>query len=93
MVKCTTCHHFGETNSTSMAPSLAGLFDRNIASDGGYERYSPALTSMSNKVWTADSLKDFLSDPSKFSPGTTMPKIDLNAYELDRVINLLSKIK
>ena len=93
MVKCTNCHHFGETNSTSMAPSLGGLFDRNIASDSGYERYSPALTSMRNKVWSTDSLKDYLSDPSKFSPGTTMPKIDLNVYELDRIVNLLSKIK
>jgi cytochrome c2 len=76
-----------------MAPSLAGLFDRNIASDGGYERYSPALISMRNKVWSTDSLKDFLSDPSKFSPGTTHVKIDLNVYELDRIVNLLSKIK
>ena len=40
MVKCTECHHFGETNATSMAPSLTGLFDRGVAGDAGYKRYS-----------------------------------------------------
>jgi len=93
MTKCTECHHFGGTNSTSMAPSLTGLFDRGIAGDSSYERYTPALTSMRNQMWNIDSLKQFLKNPSKFSPGTSMPKVDLNVYELDRVVNILSKIK
>jgi len=91
LAKCTVCHHFGATNATSMAPSLSGLFDRSIGGDTGYERYSPALTSMQKKMWDIDSLKLFLKNPDKFSPGVYMPKVNLNPREIDQLIGLLSQ--
>jgi cytochrome c2 len=67
---CMFCHHFGKTNESDFAPSLSGVFGRPIASDRFL--YSAGLRRIGG-VWTADSLRRFLSDPDGFASGTSMP--------------------
>jgi cytochrome c2 len=67
--QCMYCHHFGPTNVSDFAPSLSNVLGRKIASDTF--RYSAALRNKEG-VWTEKSLSEFLSDPQKFSSGTSM---------------------
>ena len=69
---CLQCHHFGPTNPNHPAPTLSGLYDREIGSDPNYNFYSKSLkTSKDN--WTAESLKDFIVNPQNQFPGSSMP--------------------
>ncbi len=63
---CEECH------SNPNAPRLAGLVGADIASQANVT-YSEALKAVPGK-WTRESLTAFLSDPSGFAHGTTMPK-------------------
>ena len=88
--KCTVCHHFGATTETHSAPSLTKIIGKNIASDS-FSRYSSALKSKSNIIWNSTNLKEFLRNPNKFAPGTYMPKVNLEEYEIDNIIDILLK--
>jgi cytochrome c2 len=88
--KCVQCHSFTETNPTSLAPSLHNIFNRKIASDN-YQNYSSALKSKSDLIWSYDNLLSFINDPNNFSPGTSMPYLELEKGEIDDIINLLKK--
>jgi len=90
MQKCTVCHHFGATTETHSAPSLTKIIGRKIASDS-YSKYSNGLKSKSDNIWNTDNLKEFLRDPHKFSPGTYMPDVDINEYEIENIIKILLK--
>jgi cytochrome c2 len=66
---CGGCH---QPKSTVMAPSLAGVAGRKIASLTDYN-YSAALKLKAGGVWTDQQLDTFLTSPAKFAPGTKMP--------------------
>jgi len=80
---CMNCHHFGPTIGTSFAPSLTNLLGRKIGSDNF--RYSAALRTKDG-IWTEISLREFISNPDKFAPGTTMPNLHLSQDRLDDVL-------
>jgi cytochrome c2 len=88
MQKCTECHHFGETSETHSAPSLTGVVGRKIASDN-FSRYSEGLKKNSNKIWSLDNLRSYIVNPNKFSPGTYMPEVNVNEYELEKILKIL----
>jgi cytochrome c2 len=85
--KCMTCHHFGETNPSNLAPTLAHILDRPIASDG-FDGYSDGLKKKGG-VWDEVSLRKYITNPNEFAPGTTMPNPGLSAREIDDIITLL----
>ena len=89
--QCSVCHHFGATNETHSAPSLDHLLGRGIASDS-FDRYSSSLKQRSSEIWDPMSLKEFLSDPEAFAPGTGMPRMEMSDSEIDELIEVLSKI-
>jgi aldose sugar dehydrogenase len=68
--QCAGCHTTGVEAVSGIAPSLHGIYGRNIAAAGDFN-YSPALRSLSGR-WSADNLDAFLANPQGFAPGTTM---------------------
>jgi len=88
--KCMVCHSFSTSSPASMAPSLAKVFNRKIAGDNNYQKYSSALKS-SNGIWTEESLTSYLKAPGNFIPGTTMPNLNLSKKEISEVIGILKE--
>lgn len=66
--RCIACH--STNGDRKIGPSLAGVVGRKA---GTFEntRFSQALTT-SNIVWTDETLQEYLSDPRKLVPGTSM---------------------
>jgi cytochrome c2 len=88
--KCLNCHHFEQTNPTHEAPSLAFINGKKIASDN-YYKYSDGLKKK-NGFWTDANLSQFLKNPQKFSPGTTMPNLNLSEKEIHNIIVQISNL-
>ena len=76
---CMTCHNL-EPSQGAVAPSLIGLFDRQIATSS-FNKYSDGLKLLKsenpNMRWTETNLIAYLMDPQSFAPGTTMPNMGL----------------
>lgn len=90
MAKCAECHSF-EPNLNTAAPSLNGVWGRDIASTA-FAGYSDALADVDGR-WSAETLGAFLSDPAAFAPGTSMPAPNLAPGPLmDAVIETLKAI-
>jgi cytochrome c2 len=68
--RCVTCHAIGDGSSHSLGPDLTGVVNRRIAAAEGY-RYSDAMSKLSG-TWTESALDQFLANPQRFAPGTTM---------------------
>ena len=79
---CNACH-----DASNVAPTLDRLIGRDIASADGFQ-FSPAL-STKDGVWDEHSLREFLTDPQGFAPGSTMPAPDLTATQIDALIAAL----
>ena len=86
---CMYCHHFGATSPTDVAPTLSGLFKRQIASDN--YRYTSAFRGRKGP-WTEASLREFLLDPPAFAGGTSMPRPSVNSEEIDEIVQVLKEI-
>jgi len=84
---CIKCHSFSQSNLTNAAPSLANIYNREIASDI-FEHYSIALKNKKGN-WTETNLKEFISNPESFSPGTSMPNLHLNESEVSAIVKFL----
>ena len=87
--RCLACHHFEQSNPSSMAPSLANINGRKIGADT-YQSYSTALKNTPG-VWTEESLTKFIKNPNDFIPGTTMPSLGLSDEESKTIAKILAK--
>jgi cytochrome c2 len=85
--KCLVCHQFGNTVPSSMAPSLANVYNRRIGGDT-FEKYSEALKNKKG-VWTKENLISYISSPSDFVPGTTMPDTGVSKEEAREIVESL----
>ncbi len=63
---CKGCH------GVSIAPNLRGVLGRTIASESKFPNYTDALKALQPGTWTKEKLDGFLTDPTKFAPGTNM---------------------
>lgn len=86
--KCMICHSFSASSPSSVAPSLAKVYNKKFASDNNFQKYSVALKSY-NENWTEENLIKFLKAPDSFIPGTTMPRLNLSNKEISEVIAVL----
>lgn len=91
LAKCLNCHHFGDTNSTHLAPTLASIVGKRIASDT-FQRYSDALKNKGG-VWTVQALESFVGNPGKFAAGTSMPNLSLSESQVKEAVAALGTIK
>jgi cytochrome c2 len=87
LAKCIGCHQFAETNPSNIAPTLANILDKPVASDN-FRGYSEALKKKGG-VWDEESLRKFITNPSEFVPGSTMPNLGLSRDEVAKVISAL----
>lgn len=68
--QCQGCHTFDRGGAAGIGPNLYQIVGRKVAADGNFT-YSPALQAVEGE-WTPEKLKQFLTDPSQFAPGTDM---------------------
>jgi cytochrome c len=66
--QCAECHSPG--NSDGAGPGLKGVYGRRAGTKADFA-YSPALAK-STVVWNDTALDNFLADPAKAQPGTSM---------------------
>jgi cytochrome c2 len=91
LAACLSCHHFGETNPSHLAPSLANVIGRRIGSDS-FNGYSDALKRNGGR-WDEATLTRFLRNPADFAPGTAMPNLGLTAQQVSDVVSALGQRK
>jgi cytochrome c2 len=68
---CSACHSFNKGGANKFGPNLFGVVGTEIAEDRNGFRFSPALKKHKG-AWTPELLSEWLEDPAKFAPGTTM---------------------
>lgn len=86
--QCMACHAVAK-GENKFGPSLHNIVGRKAAIVKGFSNYSTAIKS-SDALWTEDNLRQFLSAPQEFMPGTNMPYGGLqDANELDSLIAYL----
>ena len=86
--QCMACHALAK-GENKFGPSLHNIVGQKLASVAGFGNYSAAIKS-SDALWTEANLRQFLSGPQNFIPGTTMPYGGLqDASELDSLIAYL----
>lgn len=85
LATCMNCH------SESKSPSLNGVLGRPIASEFNVE-YSASLKQLGG-VWTIPRLREFLTDPQKFAPGTSMPPPQMSPVEIEALVKALSEAR
>ena len=92
--KCMACHRIGPGAKNAVGPELNGVVGRPVASIDGFN-YSSAMKALgsSGQHWTADKLKEFLSDPRKTVKGTKMGFGGFHKpEELDAIVAYLSSV-
>ena len=68
---CRACHGIDEGSAQTLGPHLRGVVGRPVASAEGYERYSPAMTSVGG-TWSVERLDRYLHRPAAEVSGTSM---------------------
>ncbi len=88
---CKECHSFVAETAGSNAPSLWKVYGRPIASTD-FADYSNALRSVAGE-WDDESLQQFLTDPQRFAPGTTMRRPYIgNSQMLRELVRYLERV-
>ena len=85
--QCSVCHNLNVARHDA-GPHLVGLFWRPAGAVGGY-RFSAAFDSL-DVVWTQDNLTEFLIDPERFAPGTSMASTGATAGEARAIADYLT---
>ncbi len=88
--RCRGCHSV-EGSKAGLGPPLAGIMGRKIASYPEFQ-YTDALSQHSGR-WTDETMREFLSSPQSFAPGTSMVLPgDFRAEQLEDLIQYLKTL-
>jgi cytochrome c len=70
---CRACHSLDPAAKVAAGPNLARLIGRKVAGDPDFD-YSPVLRAARDdgRVWTRETLEQFLADPEAMFPATWM---------------------
>ncbi len=89
---CLGCHSLAAGGPSAIGPNLHGVVGRDVGSLEGYS-YSPALRAIRGR-WTPDALRQFLSAPATYAPGTTMSLVTpLDDAKVDDIIAYLQTLR
>lgn len=83
--RCSSCHNLYEQHN--VGPHLVGVIGRRAGRIGRYSG-SAALTSR-NFVWTPQKLLDYLVNPARFAPGTSMAGVNTPEAEARAIVDFL----
>lgn len=89
--RCAACHQVEIAKSSAAAPSLKGVYGREIASLGDFA-YSPALKAKKG-TWTASELDAYLASPVRYAPGVKMLMAVTNPADRANLIAYLKTAK
>lgn len=78
-IQCAACHNLKKGEPHKVGPNLNGIFGRKAASLEDFN-YSEALQN-SEIVWNEDHIRNWLTKPSDYVPGTTMAFIGIKNEE------------
>jgi cytochrome c len=87
---CSGCHAIDQKNRPT-GPHLSGIYGRKAGTAEGY-RYTQALKA-SGITWDEKNLDQYLEDPAKRIPGTSMPVQMSNQKERADLIAFLKTLK
>ena len=87
--QCSACHALNAERH-GLGPHLVGVIGRPAGEVEGFN-FSGALRSL-DVVWTRDSLAQFLTDPDKFAPGTSMSSPGLDEAEARAIVEYLDSL-
>jgi cytochrome c oxidase subunit 2 len=80
-LSCVSCHRVSGTPAAgTFGPDLSHLMSRTTLASGMI-------------LNTPGTLREWVRDPQAIKPGNLMPNMQLNAHELDAVVNYLSSLK
>ena len=83
--RCSSCHNLYEQHD--VGPHLAGVIGRQAGHVRGYSG-SAALISQ-NFVWTPQKLLDYLVNPARFAPGTSMAGVNTLEAEARAIVDFI----
>jgi len=86
--KCKACHSV-DKEKNKVGPHLVKIFGRKAAVIEGF-KYSDALKK-SNIIWNEETLKEYISNPKKYVPGTRMSFPGLKKE--NQILDLLEYLK
>lgn len=91
MNNCKACHGGTAPADLPIGPSLVGIIGKRAATqaDGVHSR----AVMDSGTVWDRDSLRRFLSAPSREIPGTYMPIRLANPAEVENLLDYLESLR
>jgi len=73
---CQACHSLKKGEAHKTGPNLHGLFGKKAATEEGYANYSEAMKT-SGIIWGEKELKEWLTKPNDYLPGTSMAFIGI----------------
>ena len=86
--RCSSCHNLYEQHD--VGPHLVGVIGRPAGRIGRYSG-SAALTSR-NFVWTPQKLLNYLINPARFAPGTSMANVNTPEAEARTIVDFLKSM-
>jgi cytochrome c len=86
---CTACHPADRSGQARLGSNLWGIVGSPVASHAGF-KYSVALHAKGG-IWTYERLAEYLHDPRKFAPGTSMAFRGITDNQ--RMANLLAYMR
>ena len=89
--RCRTCHGGAAPADSPIGPSLAGIVGTKAGSQASGV-HSRALID-SGIVWNRESLRRFLADPRRATPGTIMPVGVADPAELESLLDYLETLR
>jgi len=89
-LQCAACHNLKKGEPNKVGPNLNGIFGRKAAALENFT-YSEALTN-SDIVWNEKHIRNWLTKPAEYVPGTTMAFIGIkNKAQQDALITFLKE--
>lgn len=86
--RCSSCHNLYEEHG--VGPHLVGIIGRQA---GHVDGYSGSVALMSkNFVWTPKNLLNYLVNPARFAPGTSMADVETPETEARIIVDFLSSV-
>ncbi len=84
--RCAACHNL--VTEHSIGPHLGGVIGRHAGDVAGFS-FTAAMSAL-DIVWTQENLAEYIVDPARFAPGTTMAEVGITVEEARAIAEFLA---